>query len=108
MNKSGKKEKTFELKPFIQLNERIDNVAEPATKHFFSHEIYLYSHYMQGRQEKKQDDQSDYQEPKMQVGHWNTFVAQQQFVILEGLNKDLDKETYHLRANDLAVGAKLN
>lgn len=37
----------------------------------------------------------------------DTFVTSNSFVILEGLNKDLDKEKYHLEANDLAVAAQL-
>lgn len=105
---SGKKEKAFELKPFIQLNERMGNVAEPATKHFLTKDIYTHITYAELDKEKKQDDQSDYQEPKMQeLAIGDTFVTSNSFVILEGLNKDLDKETYHLQANDLAVGAKL-
>ena len=36
---------TFDLKPRIQLNERMGNVAEPSTKHFIGRDIYTHVTY---------------------------------------------------------------
>lgn len=105
---TGKKEKAFELRPFIQLNERMGNVAEPATKHFLTKDIYTHITYAELENTKKPDGESDYQAAKeQQLAIGDTFVTSNSFVILEGLNKDLDKEKYHLEANDLAVAAQL-
>ncbi len=35
----------FELKPFVQLNERMGNVAEPSTKHWLHRDLYTHVRY---------------------------------------------------------------
>lgn len=106
---TGIKEKAFELKPFIQLNDRMGNVAEPATRHFLSKDIYTHITYAEldnSKKEPQADD--DFQAPKnQQLAIGDTFVTSNSFVILEGLNKDLDREKLHLHETDLAVAAQL-
>ena len=38
-------EKEFTLEPFVQLNEKFGNVAEPSTKHFFGHDVFTHIKY---------------------------------------------------------------
>ena len=44
-DETGQKQQAFELRPFVQLNERMGNVAEPATKHFLTRDIYTHITY---------------------------------------------------------------
>jgi cytochrome c-type biogenesis protein CcmF len=105
---TGKKEKEFELKPFIQLNERMGNVAEPATRHFFDRDIYTHITYAELDKPSGEKADEGYLEPKMQkISIGDTIDASNSFIILQGLNKNVDKESLHLGEKDIAVGATL-
>ena len=113
---TGNKEKQFELKPFVQLNERMGNVAEPATKHFFNKDIYTHITYAEiektksdhGEEGHNHDDNEDYQAAKKQMlAVGDTFITSNSFVILRGLKKDLDRKDFELHDSDLIVGADL-
>ena len=105
---TGQKELQFTLQPLVQLNERMGNVAEPATKHFLTKDIYTHITFAE-LADKNETSDSDYQAPKarmLAVG--DTFVTSNSFVILKELNKTPDREKYHLNQNDLAVTAVLS
>jgi cytochrome c-type biogenesis protein CcmF len=53
----GKLEGSFNLKPRIQLNEKMGNVAEPSTKHFLSKDIYTHVTYADLRSELEKGDE---------------------------------------------------
>lgn len=107
-NVTGKKEKKFDLKPFIQLNDRMGNVAEPATKHFIDKDIYTHVTYAELGDASGENKNGEYLEPKTkQLAIGDTLDASNSFVILEGLNRDVDREELHLGLNDIAVAAKL-
>jgi cytochrome c-type biogenesis protein CcmF len=108
MNKeTGKKEKAFELSPILQLNERMGNVAEPATKRFLTRDIYTHLTYAQVEDESG-DPGNPYQPPKTQtMAIGDTFITSNSFVVLKGLNKDVDRTALGLGVNDLAVAAVL-
>jgi cytochrome c-type biogenesis protein CcmF len=104
---NGQKVPAFELRPFVQLNERMGNVAEPATKHFLTKDIYTHITYAE-LEKKDATDTSEFQAPKshmMAVG--DTVFTSNSFVILQGLDKNPASETEHLHDNDIAVGAQL-
>ncbi len=104
---TGIKEKQFELKPFIQMNERMGNVAEPATKHFLTKDIYTHLTYYVPS-DKNENAGTDWQEARIHnVAIGDTFMMSNSFVIVEGLNKDVDKGPLQLNEADIAVGAKL-
>ncbi len=106
--KTGLKEKSFELKPFIQLNQRMGNVAEPATKRFFDKDIYTHITYAEIDKSTGEQGSDDYLEPKtFQVAVGDTIDASNSFIILEGLNRDINTEIMHLGPADIAVGATL-
>lgn len=103
---TGARNKQFELNPFVQLNERMGNVAEPATKHFWNKDIY--THITYAEVEKSSEDTSDYQEGKKKmIAIGDTIITSNSFVILKGLNKNPDKTDSHLHESDLAVAAVL-
>lgn len=45
LNEESKLEKAFTLNPYLQLNPRMGNVAEPDTKHFLHKDIYTHITY---------------------------------------------------------------
>ncbi len=105
---TGEKKKEFDLKPFVQLNERMGNVAEPATKHFLTRDIYTHITYAELEDKNKQTTGSDYlPEKKHEVAVGDTFVTSNSFVIVTGLNKNIDRTNLNLGDSDLVVGASL-
>ncbi len=99
--------KEFSLKPFIQMNERMGNVSEPATRHFLHKDIYTHVTYAE-MENKNQVDQKGYKEPKkhlLAVG--DTIVISNSLFTLLEIDKAVDKKTNSLNENDIAVGLKL-
>ncbi|MBK8848204.1 MAG: cytochrome c biogenesis protein CcsA [Bacteroidetes bacterium] len=87
---SGSLEKKFTLKPFIQLNERMGNVAEPSTKHFIDKDIYTYVQYADLEDKK---NSSDYTEPRtVQLGMGDTVSTSFALVILDSIRAKTIKD----------------
>jgi cytochrome c-type biogenesis protein CcmF len=107
MNAEGEKEKAFELTPILQLNERMGNVAEPSTKHFLTKDIYTHLTYAppEDFQPQTSDEWGQVKTNTIAVG--DTFMTSNSFVVLEGLNKDIDRAALQLGDSDIAVSAKL-
>lgn len=106
--KSGLLEKQFSLFPHVQLNERMGNVSEPSTKHFFNRDIYTHVTYaeLDDKNEKKNEDA--YREgKKFQMALGDTITTSNSLVVLESLNKDVNKEQLLLNETDIALGARL-
>lgn len=107
VDKSGKLKKEFTLRPIVQTNERMGNVSEPDTRHFLSHDIYTHITYAE-----KDEDAETSDEYKKAVSHTlkagDTLTTTNSLVILQGLDKDIDKSKLFLSENDLAVAAKLS
>jgi cytochrome c-type biogenesis protein CcmF len=107
MNAAGEKIKQFELKPVIQMNDRMGNVAEPATKHFLTKDIYTHLTYYLP-EDKDEDAQGDWQSAKTHtVAVGDTFMLSNSLVVVQGLDKDIDKKALQLNDSDIAVGAHL-
>ena len=109
---NGNKEKQFVLQPFVQINERRGNVAEPATEHFLTRDIYTHITYAEiektDGQHSEGDHEEDYQMPKKQnLAIGDTFITSNSFVILKGLNKNIDRKELNLKDSDIVVGADL-
>ncbi len=105
---NGVMQKEFDLKPFVQLNKRMGNVAEPATKHFLTRDIYTHITYAELEDKNEEQLTAEYAAPKEQdVAVGDTFVTSNSFVILQQLNKDVERDGLHLNDSDLVVGAKL-
>jgi cytochrome c-type biogenesis protein CcmF len=105
---TGKLVKQFTLKPVVQLNERMGNVSEPATKRFLSRDIYTHITYANLDNVDENPKEEDYQEFKMQeVAIGDTLSASNALIIVEQLDKDIDKKQLVLNEDDIAVGVKL-
>jgi cytochrome c-type biogenesis protein CcmF len=105
---TGQKIKEFDLKPLVQLNERMGNVAEPATKHYLTRDIYTHITYAELEDKKDHHDDSEYMpEKKHQIAVGDTFVTSNSFVIVSGLNKNIDRAGLNLGDSDLVVGVNL-
>jgi len=97
----------FTLEPIIQLNDRMGNVAEPATKHFLHKDVYTHITYadLETKPEKAGEwKDNDYKGVK--IG--DTIYTSSAIIKLIGLNKDsLNKKELKLKDSDLAVGLVL-
>jgi cytochrome c-type biogenesis protein CcmF len=106
LDETGRKQKVFDLQPLVQLNERMGNVAEPATKHYLTKDVYTHITYAQ--LEQPSDTANGFLEPKVHdVAIGDTFVTSNSFVILQELNRKIDRSELALKDSDLVVGARL-
>ena len=89
------------------MNDRMGNVAEPATKHFMSKDIYTHLTYYVP-EDNSEGAQGEWQAPKTHhVAVGDTFMLSNSMVIVEGLNKDVDRAALMLSNDDIAVAAQL-
>jgi len=98
----------FTLNPLIQINQQMGNVAEPSTRHFINKDIY--THIMAGDLSFSNDANkgNEYGEPKPHtLGVGDTMFSSNSIIILTSLDTHIDKLQYHLKADDIAVGAVL-
>ncbi len=98
----------FTLNPIIQLNPQMGNVAEPSTRHFFTKDIY--THIMFADLNISADGSgSEFGTPKPHtLGIGDTMFSSNSIIILKALDSHIDKIKYHLKADDIAVGAVLD
>jgi len=103
----GKLKLDFELRPLVQINAQMGNVAEPDTRHFFHKDIYTHITYADYETiDKQKQDQNDYGNPKnstLAVG--DTVSSSNSLIVLEGFNTTVDKKKYGLNDSVLAVEA---
>jgi cytochrome c-type biogenesis protein CcmF len=105
---TGNMQKEFDLQPLVQLNERMGNVAEPATKHFLTRDVYTHITYAELENKKENLEDNSFTPPKEHsIAVGDTFVTSNSFVILQSINKNVDRKELHLNDSDLVVGAKL-
>ncbi len=106
---TGSLEKAFHLEPFIQLNEKMGNIAEPATKHFLTKDIYTHITYAEpeeARTEKKVTGYSRQANIEMAIG--DSAIYNRHFVILDSLALDPERSQFEDgEAMDLALVAYL-
>jgi cytochrome c-type biogenesis protein CcmF len=105
---NGTLEPAFTLEPLVQLNPRMGNVSEPATKHFFDRDIYTHITYADLENLDRQEKEEGYLEPAMHtMAIGDTISTSNALVILEALSQDIDRAQLGLAENDIAVGAVL-
>lgn len=105
---NGQIEKSFSLFPSVQLNKQMGNVSEPSTKHYWNKDVYTHVTYaeMEGGEKEQEDD--TYKEDKpVELSIGDTVTTSNSLVVLEGINKELDRSKLMLNDNDLAVSARL-
>jgi cytochrome c-type biogenesis protein CcmF len=107
-DESGKYTSSFILKPRIQLNPRMGNVAEPDTRHFLTKDIYTHVTYADLENANKNASAEEYKEPQNNtIAKGDTFFTANSIVVLESLTTDINKDSLGIPKADVAVGAKL-
>ena len=98
----------FTLNPLIQINPQMGNVAEPSTRHFINKDIYTHIMFADLSTTDTGSDGSGFSEPKPHtLGIGDTMFSSNSIIILTALDTHIDKIKYHLKADDIAVGALL-
>ncbi len=106
-NKEGKYDKDFTLYPRIQINPRMGNVAEPATKHYLGKDVYTHITYAELDEEKEKKPEEYKKAKTVTLAPGDTIFGSNSIIIFEGLDKNVDKAKYNLRENDIAVAAQM-
>ena len=88
-HKNGTLKKAFTLKPIIQLNERLGNSAEPATKWFPDKDIYTHITYANLDEFTKQESAEEYDEPvEHEMATGDTLATSNSLIVLKRIAKD--------------------
>jgi cytochrome c-type biogenesis protein CcmF len=93
--------KEFTLEPLLQNNPRMGLIAEPSTRHQIHRDIYTHVTYAP----VKKDEESESTVKSLSMASGDTVFTSSARLILLGLDKDLDRERFHLKDSDLAVAA---
>lgn len=105
---TGKLNKEFTLQPIVQLNQRMGNVSEPATHHFLDRDIYTHITYANLEEVDEEKNANAYKEPVTHiVAIGDTFSTSNSLVVVESLNKGVDKKALLLNDDDIAVSLRL-
>ncbi len=98
----------FTLNPLIQINPQMGNVAEPSTKHFLHKDIYTHIMFADLNTDNNASGGNEYGEAKPHsLGVGDTMFSSNSIIILTSLDTHIDKLQYHLKSDDVAVGAVL-
>ncbi len=99
----------FSLSPFVQLNNRMGNVAEPSTKRFWDKDIFTHVTYAEiDDREVETERYNEPEEHRIDIG--DTIYASNAIIVLQGIRgiDDLDKKKeFNLTEKDLLVQAQL-
>lgn len=99
----------FTLSPQVQLNERMGNVSEPATRHFWNRDIYTHVTYADLENlPGKKTSAEEYNEPEthsMSIG--DTVTTSNSLVVLRSLGIPEDPAQLGIGTDDIAVTAFL-
>jgi cytochrome c-type biogenesis protein CcmF len=99
--------KEFTLEPIIQLNDKMGNVAEPATRHFLHKDVYTHITFADLEdQDTKPKEWNEKKYNALQIG--DTVFTSTAIVTVEGINKEIkNKKELKLRENDIALSLNL-
>lgn len=102
-------EKLFTLEPFVQLNERFNNVAEPGTKHFLTFDVFTHVRWADVS-DAETDISDEWMQPNVfehqHIG--DTLTSPGRVMIIEGAELIADPTSVGLDTTDLAWRVHLN
>lgn len=107
--RTGKFSKVFSLQPLVQLNERMGNVAEPATKKFWNKDIYTHVTYANLEDVNNQNPDSNYTEMtdhNLHIG--DTLTTSNSLVIFNGITNSPVSDHPLMKGSELAAAAILD
>ncbi|GAB5538608.1 MAG: cytochrome c biogenesis protein CcsA [Salibacteraceae bacterium] len=96
----GNLQSEFTLYPFIQLNPRMGNVAEPYTKHYLHKDVYTHITYAELETPNETTEAVEHS-----VGLTDTIFTKTSFMVLDSLDRNPKARFGGLTDRDLAVGA---
>jgi cytochrome c-type biogenesis protein CcmF len=106
---NGKLEHAFTLRPTVQLNPRMGNVSEPATKHFFDKDIYTHVTYADLENIDKPQPADEYLEAtEHTISVGDTISTSNSLIHFQGLSPETERSALGLKDDDIAVAAVLN
>jgi cytochrome c-type biogenesis protein CcmF len=98
----------FTLSPSVQLNPRMGNVAEPATRRFVDKDIYTHVTYADIENLDRAETEGGYLEPVTEeVAAGDTLTTSNALITFSGLVPETDRASLGLGPNDIAVRAVL-
>ncbi len=98
----------FQLKPKVQLNERMGNAADPDTKHYLDRDVYTHIAFAADLNTETPVNKDVFTTPKNYSGHLHdTIFASNAFVIIDSLKTSLSKEEYQKNDSLLEITAVL-
>lgn len=118
-NENGVKEKTFTLKPFIQLNPFMGNAAEPDTKHYLHKDIYTFIKFvppasLEEKNNQPKDKVDLFDKPKnYEIGRGDTLSLDNCLAVLDSLvpldstSNLLSRDEYGIKASFSIFGSTL-
>jgi len=117
----GKMIESFELKPKVQLNDRMGMTSSPDTRHYLTHDLYTHITALpQPKQPAGTDAQAaadhgdenndkNYDPPiAHEIAVGDTIRFREGYMVLRGLKKETAIQNIPLLANDVAIGAKID
>ncbi|MEZ4722345.1 MAG: cytochrome c biogenesis protein CcsA [Flavobacteriales bacterium] len=99
-NEQGELESVFTLYPFLQLNPRMGNVAEPYTRHYWHKDIYTHITYAE-----IEDREGKIKSEEHQIELGDTIFTRTSFMVFDSLDRSPSQRFGGLTPADLAVGA---
>ena len=93
-------EELFTLEPFVQLNPRFGNVAEPSTRHWFHKDLYTHVRYA----DLDVEDTTAYMPPRLyekMLG--DTIVTPTSIIVMDSLRTVRDSVTMRMLGSDYSV-----
>ena len=105
-NDSGKYKYEFTLKPLVQVNQRMGNIAEPDTRHFLVKDIYTHVTFADLETLEEKTAQGEYAQSKnhvLSVG--DTIFSSNSMIILNALDGHIDRKQYNFSDSDIVVSA---
>jgi cytochrome c-type biogenesis protein CcmF len=108
VNPEGKYEKQFRLSPFVQLNQQMGNVPEPATRHYWNRDIFTHITYadLDNLDARQQDAYAAEDTVKMSIG--DSLFSSNSIIKLINFERQLDKDSLKLKTNDIALGVNIS
>lgn len=114
----GKIEQEFVLRPNSQANRKMGLVSSPDTKHYLLHDLYTHvtmapirfddDPQQEDDAHSEAEDDKNYDPPiAHQVKIGDTIRYREGYIVLEGLDKNVQVKDIPLSKNDIAVGAQL-
>jgi cytochrome c-type biogenesis protein CcmF len=101
----GKVVRSFLLKPNVQINQKMGNVANPSTYKAFDRDIYTHITSAPLKNDGSPEDSVRTEKYMMAIG--DTVAIGNRMMVLNGINPNAHSDNFQLQSGDIAVGAQL-